>query len=91
MDLSLVGISIIPSDTGTHSPLSTFLRLHEPVTSDLPVGDVLKNHKGSYLELFTKMLFFLVDKDGNSSRFMAALSVSHSPDGVTVTPYISLC
>ena len=31
-------------------------------------------------------LFFLSDKDGNSSRIVAALSVSHSPDGVTVTP-----
>ena len=31
-------------------------------------------------------LFFLLDKDGNSSRIVAALSVSHSPDGVTVTP-----
>ena len=42
-----------------------------------------KNHKCSYLEI---MLFFLADKDGNSCRIVATLSVSHSPDGVTVTP-----
>ena len=34
-----------------------FLRLLAPVASDLPNGDVFKNHIGSYLELFTTMLF----------------------------------
>ena len=46
----------------------------------------LESHKGSYLELFAIMLFFLADKDGKSSRIVAELSVSHSPDGVTITP-----
>ena len=69
-----------------HSPLSTFLRLLAPVASDLPIGDVLKNHKGSYLELFTIMLFYLLDKDGNSSKIVAKFSVDHSPDGLTLTP-----
>ena len=36
--------------------------------------------------VFTIMLVFLVDKNGNSSRMVAALRMSHSPDGVTVTP-----
>ena len=33
--------------------LCLFLRLLGPVASHLLIGDVFKNHKGSYLELFT--------------------------------------
>ena len=35
-------------------------------------------------------IFYLTDKDGNSSRIVAALNVSHSPDGATVNPPLYL-
>ena len=49
----------------THAPLSKLLRLLAPMASDLRIGDVLNNNKGSHLDLFTVMLFFLADKDRN--------------------------
>ena len=65
-------------------PLSMFFRLLSPAVSDLPIGDVLQTkHKGICLWLFTIKMAY---KDGNSSRMVAALRMSHSPDGVTVTP-----
>ena len=52
------------------------------MNSDLPIGDVIQKHKGSYLELFTIMIFYLSDKDGNSRRIVTELGVSHFPDEV---------
>ena len=54
----------------THSPHSVFLRLLAPVASELPIDSALKKNKGSYLELFTIMLFYLSDKAGNSGRIV---------------------
>ena len=56
------------TDADTHSPLSTVLRLHAPKAIIYQLAMALKKHQGSYLELFTVMLFYMCDNDGNSSR-----------------------
>ena len=47
-----VWLYLLPG-TEAHSSLSVFLRLLGPLTSDLPIGDVLTHQKDSYLKLFT--------------------------------------
>ena len=46
--------------------LSMFLRLHEPLASDLPIGDIKTNAKVVILELFT--ICFSTWKAGDSGR-----------------------
>ena len=70
----------------THAPLSMFIRLLVPMASDLPIGDVLNKHIGSYINLFTSFSSWRTQKETISELWPLSVRVTRSPDGVNVTP-----
>ena len=58
-----------------------FICLLGPVASDPPIGGVFKNPQRQLITIY----LYLSDKDGNNSRIVTELSVSHSPEGAIVT------
>ena len=66
-----------------HSPLSIFLTILASMAFDLPIGDA---YKPPQRQLFTIMCFYLSAKFGNSSRTVADLCVSNTPEDASVTP-----